>query len=97
MKLRCATLLCLFLAAAGCGQKGPLFLPGDPNEGRIVLPDELGGQEQGEQVEEPGDATTDSAAPEDEGGGTAEPDEAAPGGTGDERRRRQDPDQDDEQ
>jgi len=35
--------LCLLLAAAGCGQKGPLFLPGDPHEGRIVLPEELGG------------------------------------------------------
>ncbi|HET6630208.1 MAG TPA: lipoprotein [Woeseiaceae bacterium] len=28
----------LLLLAAGCGQKGPLFLPGDPDEGRTVIP-----------------------------------------------------------
>ena len=40
MNLRCAAALCALLAAAGCGQKGPLYLPGDPSEGRIVLPTE---------------------------------------------------------
>ncbi|HEX2139654.1 MAG TPA: lipoprotein [Woeseiaceae bacterium] len=34
----CAALLGLSLFAAGCGQKGPLYLPGDPDEGRIVIP-----------------------------------------------------------
>ncbi|HEX7060816.1 MAG TPA: hypothetical protein VF200_02545 [Woeseiaceae bacterium] len=67
MRFRCATLLCLLLAAAGCGQKGPLFLPGDPSEGRIVLPDELAGQEQGEGVEEPGQEPPDAATPPGEG------------------------------
>lgn len=32
--LACASLA----AAAGCGQKGPLFLPGTPNEMRQVTP-----------------------------------------------------------
>lgn len=60
MRLRCAAVLCVLLAAAACGQKGPLFLPGDPNQGRIVLPEELGGEEQGERVEEPGEAPADA-------------------------------------
>lgn len=33
-----AALLGLLLFAAACGQKGPLYLPGDPDEGRIVIP-----------------------------------------------------------
>lgn len=63
MTLRSAALLCLFLAAAGCGQKGPLFLPGDPNQGRIVLPGELGGEEQDEGAEAPGEAPADADEP----------------------------------
>lgn len=43
-----AALLGLLLFAAGCGQKGPLFLPGDPNEGRTVIP----GMEQAQEEEE---------------------------------------------
>jgi predicted small lipoprotein YifL len=34
----CAALLGLLLFAAACGQKGPLYLPGDPDEGRVVIP-----------------------------------------------------------
>ena len=34
----CAVLLGLLLFAAACGQKGPLYLPGDPDEGRVVIP-----------------------------------------------------------
>ena len=36
--LRLAALLGLLLFAAGCGQRGPLYLPGDPDEGRTVIP-----------------------------------------------------------
>lgn len=31
-------LLLLFLAIAGCGQKGPLFLPGNTNEVSMSIP-----------------------------------------------------------
>ena len=36
--LQLAALLGLLLLAAGCGQRGPLYLPGDPDEGRTVIP-----------------------------------------------------------
>ena len=49
-------LLGLLLLAAGCGQKGPLFLPGDPDEGRTVIP----GLEQ-EQEQEAGPAADEEA------------------------------------
>jgi predicted small lipoprotein YifL len=38
MRARSAAALFFLLVAAGCGQKGPLYLPGDPNEGRILIP-----------------------------------------------------------
>lgn len=38
MTFRRIAALSLLLAAAACGQKGPLYLPGDPNEGRILVP-----------------------------------------------------------
>ncbi len=31
-------LVCATLTAVGCGQKGPLFLPGEPGEMRQVTP-----------------------------------------------------------
>jgi predicted small lipoprotein YifL len=36
-RLLVSLLLCLFLLVA-CGQKGPLYLPGDPNEIRSEVP-----------------------------------------------------------
>jgi predicted small lipoprotein YifL len=56
MTLRCtAAVLCGLLLAAGCGQKGPLYLPGDPNEGRIVIPtpEQEQGADEDEQTEPP--------------------------------------------
>ena len=49
--------LSLFLAlffAAGCGQKGPLFLPGDPSEIKMEVPrqDESQTEEEDEEEEE---------------------------------------------
>lgn len=40
-------ILIAFLFAAGCGQKGPLYLPGDPSEIKTVVP----GQEQSQPEE----------------------------------------------
>ncbi len=51
-----AALLGLLLAAAGCGQKGPLFLPGDPDEGRTLIPGLEQGQETGPAVNEEAEA-----------------------------------------
>ncbi len=56
--LHFTALLGLLLFAAGCGQKGPLFLPGDPNEGRTVIP----GLEQAQEEEEP-DPGAEAATP----------------------------------
>jgi predicted small lipoprotein YifL len=76
-----ATLLLLLSAAAGCGQKGPLYLPGDPNEGRIVLPEELGGPAEDDGAEE-----TDGPGEQDEAAGDEQqPDDEERDGTGDER------------
>ena len=36
--LQLAALLGLLVFAAGCGQRGPLYLPGDPDEGRTLIP-----------------------------------------------------------
>ena len=36
--LRIATVLLTIMVFTGCGQKGPLFLPGDPNEVRTTTP-----------------------------------------------------------
>ena len=33
-----------FVVAAGCGQKGPLYLPGDPSEMQPIAPASAGGQ-----------------------------------------------------
>ena len=47
MKLLClfSTLFCIFVLAA-CGQKGPLFLPGDPSQMQTI---------EGSQEEAPGE------------------------------------------
>lgn len=34
----CAALCCSLLLLAGCGQKGPLFLPGDPGTIQTTIP-----------------------------------------------------------
>lgn len=67
--------LCLLFAAVGCGQKGPLYLPGDPSEGRIVLPEVLGGESQ--------ENAGDDGRPAGEAG--EEADEAEPAAEGDEQ------------
>jgi len=36
--IRIATALLTILVLTGCGQKGPLFLPGDPNAVRTTMP-----------------------------------------------------------
>lgn len=36
--IACASLLALGFLLAGCGQKGPLFLPGNPSEIRSEVP-----------------------------------------------------------
>ena len=46
-------LLGLLLFAAGCGQKGPLFLPGDPDAGRTAIPGAVPEQEELDPDEEP--------------------------------------------
>lgn len=64
MKLRFVAVAWFLLAAAGCGQKGPLYLPGDPSEGRILLPtEELPG---GNDADESGveDVPADPTGPE---------------------------------
>ena len=49
LMLVCATLV----AAAGCGQKGPLFLPGTPSDMRQVNPpSEPAGNEEDEEEDE---------------------------------------------
>jgi predicted small lipoprotein YifL len=45
----CAALLGLLLLATACGQRGPLYLPGDPDEGRVVIPGTEPAQEEEEQ------------------------------------------------
>jgi predicted small lipoprotein YifL len=43
---RClAAAFAVLLFSTGCGQRGPLFLPGDPNEGRAEIPSREAGEE----------------------------------------------------
>lgn len=56
---RLTALLGLLLLATGCGQRGPLYLPGDADEGRTVIP----GTEE-EQEEEAADEEADLDAQE---------------------------------
>lgn len=39
MKLLPVPMLLAVLLCAGCGQKGPLYLPGDPSEVRTEIPE----------------------------------------------------------
>ena len=53
--MRCTALIALFFSfvlLAGCGQKGPLFLPGDPNQVQTDLPGQLTGQESGDEEDD---------------------------------------------
>ena len=52
-------LLISVLATSGCGQKGPLFLPGDPSQIR-TLPDTLPQDQDPEEEDEPGEEDTDN-------------------------------------
>lgn len=36
-----AVLLLLLFAATGCGQKGPLYLPGNPSQVQTQIPNQL--------------------------------------------------------
>ena len=44
---------CLLPLLAACGQKGPLYLPGDRDETEITLPDDLAEEEPESADEEP--------------------------------------------
>ncbi len=48
-------LLCSVTLLGACGQKGPLFLPGDMNAGTVVTPDETPekAEQEDEKKEEP--------------------------------------------
>ncbi len=44
--------LCLLPLLASCGQKGPLYLPGERADTEIALPDDLDGDEEAERADE---------------------------------------------
>lgn len=54
--LRIATALLTILVLSGCGQKGPLFLPGDPNEVLLTAP-----QQSSQEADERDDEDEDEA------------------------------------
>lgn len=57
MLTRIAIVLLSTFVLAGCGQKGPLFLPGDPSAVRTTTP------QQGNQQAEEGDEDDDDETP----------------------------------
>lgn len=53
--MRCIAFIVLFFSLAlfaGCGQKGPLYLPGDPSQVKTDLPTQQSGQEDGDEEED---------------------------------------------
>ena len=46
-----ATSMLALAAASGCGQKGPLYLPGNPSEMQTIEPGVLGGTEDDEEAD----------------------------------------------
>jgi predicted small lipoprotein YifL len=63
-----AAALCLLLVAAACGQKGPLYLPGDPHKEQIELPE----QPPDESAEDDEHGTEDESGDDDGDTGTAD-------------------------
>lgn len=59
---RYAAVLCLLLFAAGCGQKGPLFLPDDPNAARSEIPGQEPEDDTAEEREGNDRQTTDQSS-----------------------------------
>jgi predicted small lipoprotein YifL len=55
-------LLGLLLFAGGCGQRGPLYLPGDPDEGRTVIPG-MEAEEEEELADEEADVDAEEEPP----------------------------------
>ena len=45
-------LILTFAFLSACGQKGPLFLPGDPSEVRTTMPEQQSQAEENEEDEE---------------------------------------------
>lgn len=54
-----APVFCLLLLATGCGQKGPLYLPGDPNEEQIEIPQQESDETAAEDEQESGEQSNE--------------------------------------